>query len=112
MNNAAIAQGNDSVTVLAGQGDVMQTDDDRNVLLRIELLEDVHHAACGLRVKRGHRFVSEDDACALDQRAGNGGALLLTTGECACALVGIRRQAHQVQRLHGCDFFGVGEVGG
>ena len=54
-----------------------------------------------LAVQRTRRFVSQDDGGIVDQRTGNGYALLLTSGEFCGLMCGTVGESHELQQFLG-----------
>src|SRR3569833_297957 len=75
----AVADVNDAVGVLGDVG--LVSDEDDGVAFGLELIEERHDLHAGLGVEVAGGFVRQDDGRAVDQRAGDGYALALTTGE-------------------------------
>ena len=55
----------------------------------------------GVRVEVAGRFVGENDFGIIDQRAGDGDALLLAAGKLHGPVLAAVFQFHQLERLHG-----------
>ena len=77
----------------------MQRDHHGDAVVLVNVAQGFHHDAGGLRVQRGNGFVCENDLRFLHQGAGNGDALLLSTGQGGDALMGEMRHADAGQRL-------------
>ena len=69
-------------------------------------MEDVHDDALVLLVEIARRFVAEQDARRVDQRAGNADALLLAAGKLRGQVMGALSQTDFFQRFHGLFFVG------
>ena len=61
--------------------------------------DEVDDLEAGRRVERTRGFVGEQEAWAVDERAGQGDALLLTAGEGVRGDAGARREADDLERL-------------
>jgi hypothetical protein len=60
---------------------IMGDNDDGAVFGQSDFAQQVHHPAAGLGIKRGGRLVTDDQPRIVDQRAGDGDALLLPARE-------------------------------
>jgi hypothetical protein len=60
---------------------VMRNGNNRSILLDGEFAEQIHHDLCPLRIERGRRFVCENDARPIRERARNGDTLPLAAGK-------------------------------
>ena len=65
----------------------------------IDLLQQGHDLVGTGRVQVTGRLVSDNRRGVVHQRAGNGQALLLTTGQLAGMATGLIAQAHQIQHI-------------
>ena len=61
----------------------MQVGDNSDAVLLVDVFQGVHDDLRVQRIKRGDRLVGEDDLRLLDERAGDGDALLLAAGHLA-----------------------------
>ena len=66
----------------------MSDDEQGQPVLLIELLEEPDDVAAGLAVEVAGRLVAEQDGGAVEQRPGDGDALLLAPGELAGTAIG------------------------
>ena len=88
------------LTLCAGSDErVMRDDDDRRALL-VQLAKQVEHDLLVLFVQVAGRLVSEDELRAVDERAGDAHALLLTAGQLAGQVMRTLLQSHSFQRFH------------
>jgi hypothetical protein len=60
---------------------VVGDDDDRAVRFHSRFGQQLHDVMTSFSVEGGRRFVAEDEARRVDDRAGDGDPLLLSTGE-------------------------------
>src|SRR5665213_692588 len=67
----------------------------------IQRLEQPHDLNAGARIEVASRLIREQQVRAVHERAGDGDALLLATGELARSVVEPRPQAHLLERLAG-----------
>src|SRR6267143_6610874 len=75
----AVAQADGAAGGVGNVG-VVRNKDER-FALRVQFVEELHDLGAGNRVEIAGRFVGEDDERVVDERAGNGHALLLATGK-------------------------------
>ena len=75
-NDPAVAHGDDPARIFGDIG-FMGDDDDRHALIAVERDQRLHDLMRGLGVEIAGGFVREQDARAVDQRPGDGDALLL-----------------------------------
>ena len=87
--NDTLAHGVDDVVVVGGHH--------HGGAVLIDLVQDVHDAGAGDRVKVSGGLVGQQNARLVDDRAGNGDALLLTAGELGWLTVTFIRQTHQLK---------------
>ncbi|MCY1410087.1 hypothetical protein D9M71_254500 [compost metagenome] len=83
-------------------------DQDQRVALGGQLVEQRHHLLAAAAVQRAGRFVGEDDAAAVHQRAGDGNPLLLAAGKLVRAIVQAFAEPQALQQFSGAHgaFFG------
>ena len=81
-NDPAVAHGDDPARIFGDIG-FMRDDDDRHALIAVERDQRLHDLMRGLGVEIAGGFVREQDARAVDQRPGDGDALLLAARNCA-----------------------------
>src|SRR5262245_38693871 len=99
VDDAAALQPDGARGVAAGEGYLVEAHHHRDAALPIELCQQLHDAAAGVRVERGHRFAGKYDAAALDQGAGQRRRLLLAAGQGRCTLERLRPQPDRSQRV-------------
>lgn len=75
-----------------------RTSHDGLAVTSVDVGENIHDLSCGFGIERGDWLVGEYHFGLLRQCAGDGHALLLTTGQCGSALPGAVSQPHAVQR--------------
>src|SRR6516225_5383291 len=78
--NTAVLHRSDAVGETVDPG-IMRHDDDCPVGSARRILEDLEHGLTGIGIQRSSGLVAHDEPGSVDQRAGDGDALLLTTGE-------------------------------
>ena len=79
LDDLAVVHAGDAVGV--GEDPVVVGDDDDGAVGRAgDLAEEVEHDLAVLRVERGGGFVADDERRLVDERAGDGDALLLAAG--------------------------------
>ena len=76
-------------------------DEDDRVSARVQLLEERHDLASGLRVQVSGRLVGEEDRRIVDERPRDRDALTLSAGELVRLVRHPVREAHGLQRLDG-----------
>jgi hypothetical protein len=92
---------------------VVGDDDDGAVRLDRDGAQQVHDAAAGAGVERRGRLVADDQPGIVDQRAGDGDALLLPAGQLARQALGKLADVELLQRLGAArDRFGPFHAGG
>src|SRR2546430_613403 len=69
--------------------------------LLAELAEQLKNHLAGVRIEVARGFVGEDDFRVVDQRAGDGGPLLLSAGELHRTVPGAILHLHEFERLQG-----------
>ena len=84
-------------------GDVVLVRDqqDRDAVLLVETLEDLHHLDAGPRVEVAGRLVGQHDRRVVDQRAGDRHALLLAAGQLVRVVMRAGLHPDRLQRRHG-----------
>ncbi|MNO84811.1 hypothetical protein D3C76_761640 [compost metagenome] len=70
-------------------------------MLLPQAFDQLLHLDAGQRIQRAERFVEQQQARPVDQRAGQGDALLLAAGQGRRPFMGAIRQPHFLQRLQG-----------
>jgi len=82
-------------------GDIVFVCDEhhRDVSLPVQLLEDAHHFNAGFRVEVPGGFVCQENRRLVDERSGNGHALLLTAGQLVGMVIGAILQADRLESL-------------
>ena len=78
--DAAVAEGDDARAVLGDVG-LVRHQHNRQPALVVEALEDAHHLDARARVEIARWLVGEEKLRVIHQRAGDGDALLLASGE-------------------------------
>src|SRR6516165_4624582 len=78
--NTAVLHRSDAVGETVDPG-IMRHDDDCPVGSARRILEDLEHGLTGIGIQRSSGLVAHDEPGSVDQRAGDGDALLLTAGE-------------------------------
>ena len=96
-HDAAVAEADEPRSVL---GDVVLVRDeqDGDAALLVQALEDAHDLDAGARVEVAGGFVGQDDRRLVDQRAGDGDALLLAAGELVRHVVIALAEPDRVER--------------
>ena len=82
MGNAPVLQHEDAVSEVENTV-VVGDDDDRTVFRHRHFAQQVHHPAARARIERGGWLVTHHQPGCVDQRAGDGDALLLPAGQLA-----------------------------
>ena len=98
----AVLQADDAGAEVAGEVDVVDVAEHRDVELAGDLADEGHHLARDLRVEARGRLVDQQQLRVLDQGAGDADALALAAGEAVGALVDVLGEAdpvEQAQRL-------------
>ena len=78
----------------------MGNEDEGDADLLLNVLELLLHLLAQLQVERAERLVEQQHARLVDERAGDGDALLLTAGELGHVAVGVVLKAYQTQHTH------------
>ena len=78
-------------------------ENERDAALALDALEFKLHLAAKLQIQRTQRFVQQQDIRLVDERAGNGDALLLSAGKAGDAA--LFKACQTDQRQHAADFF-------
>src|SRR5690606_27316638 len=91
----AIANFNDALR--AGSDLPVMRDDDDGASFAVELLKNAEDFFSAMTVKRAGWFVGKDDVRIVDQRAGDGNALLLSAGQLARAMMRALAHAEPLQ---------------
>ncbi len=84
-NDLAVANFDDALRT-GGDLPVMRHDDD-GAPFTVELLKDAENFFTAMAVERAGRFVGKNDLRIVDERAGDGNALLLSAGKLARAMM-------------------------
>ena len=79
---------------------VVGDEDEGDADLLLNVLELLLHLLAQLQVERAERLVEQQHARLVDERAGDGDALLLTAGELGHVAVGVVLKAYQTQHTH------------
>ena len=95
----ALTQGDNALAVAQGVIHLMQRYHHGNAVVLVNVAQGFHHDAGGFRVQRGDRLIGQNDFCFLHQGAGDGDALLLSTGQGGDTLVGQVCHTDASQRL-------------
>ena len=82
-----------------GDERIVRHDDDRSALL-VQLTEQVEHDLLIPLIEIAGRLVGENQLRAVDERAGDAHALLLTAGQLAGQVMRTLLQSHSFQRFH------------
>ena len=99
----AILDANDPLGVLRHVG-IMGDEDDGDAVGAVELLEHLEDFLAGARIEVAGRLVGEEHPRPVDQRPGDGHALLFAAGKLRRLVVDAIRQADFLEQL-GCALF-------
>src|SRR5574339_882726 len=88
----AVAESDQPGAVL-GDVRLVRDEDDGDAALDVETLEDSHYLDAGARIEVAGRLVREDDRRLVDERPGDGHALLLSSRQLIRVVVGALGQA-------------------
>ena len=99
--HATVAERDDPVEVVQGEGHGMKAGNKCATALRGDADQQPDQRLGARGINRGHRLVGEDRLRVLDEQAGEGNPLLLTTGEPGCALIELLADADPLQREGG-----------
>ena len=87
---------------MADDGEIVRDQDVREPETLLQVAEEVHDLRLGRHVERAHRFVEDEELGLEGERAGDGDALELTTGELAREPVEVLRgEADEMHQLLG-----------
>src|SRR5881296_612060 len=98
LQDAAVAKGDDALGEIGDVG-LVRHQDDRQVLTLVQLLEDLHDVDARPAVEVPGRFVRQQQRRAVDERTGDGHALLLTARELRRDVVAPVPEAHARERF-------------
>ena len=101
VHDPAMLQGDGSGAEGQRVVDLMQGHEHGEPVLLVQIAQRFHNVAGRFRIERGNGLVRQQDAGALHKGAGNGGALLLPSGEVGGALMRLFHDADAGQRLVG-----------
>ena len=96
--HASVAERHDARAVL-GDVRLVRDEHDRQALLAVEPLEDVHHLDARARIEVAGRLVGQQQLRVVHERAGNRHALLLAAGQLVRMMAEPFAQADGAQRL-------------
>ena len=97
--NLTIAKPYNTIGVLLGQFWIVCDHDDQPILG--DLFQKIHHLDAGIRVQGARRFIRQKNIWIIDQGAGNGHALHLSTGHLVGFFMQLLTQTHLFQRGDG-----------
>ena len=78
----------------------MRDEDEGDADLLLDVLELLLHLLAQLQVERAKRLIEQQHARLVDERAGDGDALLLAAGKLGHVAVGVVLKAHKAQHTH------------
>ena len=97
LDDLAVVHAGDAVGV--GEDAVVVGDDDHGAVRRAgDVAEEFEHDLAVLGIERGGGFVADDERRFVDQRAGDGDALLLAAGEFVRAFLPALAEADRIER--------------
>ena len=78
----------------------MRDEDERDADLLLDVFELLLHLLAQLQVERAERLIEQQHARLVDERAGDGDALLLAAGKLGHVAVSVVLKAHKAQHTH------------